>query len=198
MRKLVIAIDLDDVVHDTVGDIVSYYNKTHGTILEIADYYSFDRLEAWGSTDPEVVARQINAYLHTADYMQSGPHPETAEILKRLHEKYSLVIVTGRPDFVVEPTKKWLQVHLSGVFTDVIHTSFYKQFNGGKSLRKIDVCKDIQAKILIDDHAGHIAEVAAGGIDGILFGDYPWSHIEKLPNNVTRAASWHEIGEILL
>jgi hypothetical protein len=37
--------------------------------------------------------------------------------------------------------------------------------------------------------------VAEAGVDGLLFGNYPWNQSKELPSNVRRVANWAEVKE---
>ncbi len=61
--------------------------------------------------------------------------------------------------------------------------------------KKVEVCKDIEAIALIDDSIGHITECVEAGMQGILFGDYPWNQTEELSSGIVRCSNWPEVLE---
>ena len=66
-----------------------------------------------------------------------------------------------------------------------------------KPLTKAEVCKEIGAVALIDDSLKHLLQCSEVGIEGILFGDYPWNQTDSLPENITRCTNWLEVLEHL-
>jgi uncharacterized HAD superfamily protein len=81
-----------------------------------------------------------------------------------------------------------------GIFTSIEYTSTY----AGRSRSKGDVCEQIGADLLIEDHLGHAKEVAERGIEVLLFGSYPWNQAKKLPKSIRRVRDWAEVEQLLL
>src|SRR5207302_7910480 len=100
----------------------------------------------------------------------------------------------GRPGFVDKVTRRWINRNFSGIFEDVIFVSSY--YKDGRL--KGEVCKEIGASVLIDDHLYHAADVVKYGVKCLLFGDYPWSESEELPPGIIRVRNWDEVLKILL
>jgi hypothetical protein len=87
-----------------------------------------------------------------------------------------------------------LERYFHGLFTSVEHTGMF-----GKTARsKGDVCVEIGADLLIDDHLHHAQQVAAKNIDVLLFGNYPWNQAETLPKHIRRVQGWADVEELLL
>jgi 5'(3')-deoxyribonucleotidase len=195
-HKKTIALDLDEVVVETAGAIIAHYNKSYGTKMLLKDYYSTDYKNTWQTPDVETAIRRVNSYLETPEYSAQEPVRMAIETIRALGKKYNLYIITGRPDFTEEATRRWLKKHFPDVFRDVIFSNFY---DPNKIRHKGDICLEIGAELLIDDHLGHILNVAACGMDGLLFGNYPWNVTEQaLPDNVQRVRDWEEVAGILL
>ena len=198
MSKL-IAVDLDDVVHNTVEDILKYHNTTYGTQVTLDQYYGATTrpAETWSAKDDETAIRQVQSYVYTEQYLQSKPDLITKEVLNGLALKHRLIIVTGRADFVIEPTKVWIEKNLPNVFADIIHTNFYRSAVDAKVAKKVDICRSLGVDVLIDDHLEHVLTTASGGIDCILFGNYVWNQIDDttLPANVRRCLNWGDVYE---
>jgi uncharacterized HAD superfamily protein len=57
----------------------------------------------------------------------------------------------------------------------------------------VEVCTQLQADLLIDDHLHHATEVAKADIPVLLFGDYDWNRTDSLPTGITRAADWEGV-----
>lgn len=193
--KKSIAIDLDEVIVETAPKIIAYYNKKYGTKMQLKDYYSHDYKNTWQTPDVETAIKRVNSYLETKEYTNSEPVTMAVDVIHRLKKKYNLYIITGRPDFVEQATRSWLHKHFPEIFEDVIFSNFY---DPTKVRHKGDICKELGVGLLIDDHLGHILNVSKVGINGFLFGDFPWNTAQRLPVNVRRVKDWGEIASILL
>ncbi len=196
MSKEVIAVDLDDVVIDSAQAIIDDYNANHGTSIMLADFYSTDYSGVWNAPDKETAVNRVNQYLKSAEYFKSTPHQDTLDVIESLKSVYRMFVVTGRPDFMESATKDWLNIHMPDTFEDVIFTNY---FNDRTARTKGDICHELGATMLIDDHVDHILTAIQKGIRGILFGNYPWNQTDhNLGLSVVRVNNWREVGALLL
>jgi 5'(3')-deoxyribonucleotidase len=193
MKRRIIAIDCDDVIVATAEPTIAHYNATYGTSLQLQDIYSRD-LALWGVTDDTVAIARVEQYHHSDEYRLQPPLADAAKVIKQLGKHHELHVVTGRADHLAADTLAMLEQYLPNTFASVEFTNFF-----GKTARsKAQVCKDIGADLLIDDHLHHAEVVAAEGIEVFLFGEYPWNQATTLPSGVTRVRNWHDIGAKLI
>ena len=82
---------------------------------------------------------------------------------------------------------------MPGFFSDVLHIGYADVME--KPVKKVDMCKRLGAIALIDDSLSHVTECAEEGIEGVLFGDYPWNQADELPSGVTRCVDWPAVLE---
>lgn len=71
----------------------------------------------------------------------------------------------------------------------------------GKKIRKVDLCRELGASVLIDDSLIYAREVASVGIKALLFdleGTYMWNKSDALPLGVTRVFGWDDVLEQML
>ncbi len=188
-----IAIDCDDVLVATAPLILNHYNKMYGTHLELKDMYSKD-LKVWDVPDAATAIARVEGYLETEEYRTQPPLREAIEVTKRLAQRYNLHIVTGRTEFLAVATQAMLDQYFPNVFQSIEYTGFF----GSKARSKADVCKELGANLLIDDHLHHAEAVAGVGIDVLLFGEYPWNQSDELPERMQRVRSWKDVEKILL
>ncbi|HEY5267859.1 MAG TPA: hypothetical protein VII94_01850, partial [Candidatus Saccharimonadales bacterium] len=64
-----------------------------------------------------------------------------------------------------------------------------------KPLTKAEVCIDLGAIALIDDSLPHILHAVESGVEGVLFGNYPWNQTLELPIGAIRTESWPKVLE---
>jgi 5'(3')-deoxyribonucleotidase len=189
----VIAVDCDDVLVDTTPNVIAYYNKTYGAHLELKDMYSHD-LAVWQVDSDEEAIIRIEKYLKTREYQRIAPFQETIASIKKLSQKHELHVVTGRSEFLSIATQTMLDTYFPGIFASIEFTGMF----GERVRSKGDVCAQIGADLLIDDHLVHAERVAEKGIDVLLFGDYPWNRREFSSKHITRVRDWLEVERILL
>ncbi len=193
MKKRIIAIDCDDVIVETAPAILDFYNRNYNTVIELENFYSQD-LTLWGAADPQTAIDRVDQFLRTDEYQRLAPFQEAVEVITELATYHELHIVTGRGDFLAKPTEDMLDKYFPGIFQSIEYTNFF----GTQPRSKADVCKQLGADLLIDDHLHHATVVAATGVEVYLFGNYPWNATDQLPALVTRVADWHAVGKRLL
>jgi uncharacterized HAD superfamily protein len=192
-KRRTIAIDCDDVIIATSPYVVGKYNEAYGTQATLDDVYA-DNLAVWQVASVERLVARMEAFLDTDEFQQVAPFIEAITSIKRLAKYHDLHIVTGRSSILTTATEVMLEQHFPDTFLSIEHAGL----TGKTARNKGDVCVDIGADLLIDDHLYHAKQVAERGIDVLLFGDYPWNQVKTLPNHITRAQNWAEIEKILL
>ena len=192
MKKLIIAVDCDDVLVPMAPLILEYYEKTYGTHIELKDFYSRD-LSIWGVPDIATAIERVEAYTRTEECQHTKPFEDAIKSIHELAKYHELHLVTGRPDFLTEATKNMLTQHFPGIFTSLEFTNFF----GQKARSKADVCMQLSADYLIEDHLHHASVVAECGTKVLLFGDYPWNQSKQLPDNIQRVHDWPEVVRVL-
>lgn len=194
-RKPIIAVDIDDVIIETARLLTDRYNEQYGTGVALKDFYG-DDLKLWKAPDHDTLIHRFNSYFETDEYQNSSPAQETIDALRRLNERFELHIVTGRPDHYEAATLRYLERHAPDLFKTVIFSNMFKLSNSKNPTRgKGEICVEIGASYLIDDHIKHIESAAAAGVTGLLFGDFPWSHGKELPPDAVRVADWAAVLE---
>lgn len=193
MQPKIIAIDCDDVLVPTAPAILAYCNKTYGTHITLEQLYSKDSA-VWGVQNYDDAVKRVQAYLDTSEYQNLPPFEEAIEVLKKLGERYELHIVTARHDQLAEATKRMLAAHFPGLFKSIQFTNHF----GATARTKAQVCQDIGADLLIDDHLNHAELAAQCGIDVLLFGDYPWNKTDSLSSSISRVSDWNDVARKLL
>lgn len=193
-RRLVIAIDCDDVLVHTLQATVSDYNKRFGTNLQLSDMYQPARLATWGTDDDDEAMARVTDYIKSDDFAQIKPYDEAIRSVKFLAEQHELHLVTGRSDFLESVTTNMLDNYFPGCFQSVEHTNYIVMSTStAKTRTKGEVCAQIGADILIDDHITHGKSVIAAGVKRVIvFGDYPWNQHDALPRGMVRCVNWGE------
>jgi uncharacterized HAD superfamily protein len=191
-RRLIIAIDIDDVIVESSPRLTEYYNKTYRTDLTLEDMYSND-LERWKAADTATAIARVEEYLATDEFRSIPPLREAIASIHRLDKRHELHVITGRSLAIAVATTDMLHEYFPDIFQSITFTDMY----GHKRRSKTEICQELGADLLIEDHLGHALPVARSGTNVLLFGDYPWNQIDELPGNIRRAKNWAAVEEYI-
>ena len=153
-----------------------------------------NNLAAWGVDNDKEAIWRVEEYLRSDEYQNIPPFEEAVRSIKKLAEFHELHLVTGRTELLTAATEAMLEQYLPGVFTSIEYTGMF----GNHRRSKADVCVQISADLLIDDHIAHAEQVAEKDIDVFLFGEYPWNQGEILSPHITRVRNWSEVERALI
>ena len=169
-----IAIDMDEVMADTLGKMIECYNRDYNDTIT-PDHLHGKKLRHVAKCGSEV-SRYFDDPLFLRDL---AVLPDSREVIRELQTRYEIFIASAAMEVPASFTAKyeWLKEHF-----DFIPSS-HIVFCGDKSV--------INADFLIDDHA-HQFERFRG--QGILF---TASHnVEE--TRYPRVSNWKEVAEMFL
>jgi len=52
-NKIVVAVDIDEVLGQFLNSLIQFHNDTYGTHLKLSDFHSYEFHEIWGGTPEE-------------------------------------------------------------------------------------------------------------------------------------------------
>lgn len=188
MKRLIIAIDCDDVLIHTTEYLVRTYNALHGTAVSLKDAHS-SKNPAW-STDREDVFARLHAIQLSEEYALIEPPKETIRIIHSLARHHELHLVTARRGEVKSATERMVKEHYEGCFTSIEHVG---------DASKGEACRLLGADVMIDDNLHHLESAAQNGVGSLVwFGDYPWQAAQKsefaLP---IRCRTWSDVERVI-
>lgn len=174
-----IAIDMDEVLADTLSEHLARYNRDHGESVTKAD------LEGKWLWDIVSIDRheRLEGYLRSEDFFEDLPViADSQRVLRALAERFEIYIATSAMEFPNSfgPKYRWLRRHFP--FLDPRHFVFC----GDKSI--------LRADYLIDDQPRHFLTFSG---QGILFtaphnmgvSGYPrvdnWEQVETMFVNIS-------------
>lgn len=128
--------------------------------------------KVWGGS-PDECSAKVNSFFESPHISQLNRVPGSLEALKKLKEIFSLHIVTARQTRFETLTREWLDSNYAGIFDDYHFGNHYAK--EGKIRSKAEMCKDINASMLVDDSFVYATQCSAAGIPVLLFGNYPWN-----------------------
>jgi uncharacterized HAD superfamily protein len=199
MMKKIIAVDADDTLFDETNAIRLFINHEYGLQHTEADYlvsapYSGYWERLW-QREPEQMRDMYNNFLSSSYKKNVKPIKDAFQALRKLKEKYELVVVTSRSNDLVDVTRDSLTMHYPNLFNDV---HFVALWGNGQKVTKAKICNEIGASYLIDDYIEHCRLAAEANVQAILFGDYGWSRVQTLPRKVVRCKDWKAVERLLL
>lgn len=189
MKRLIIAVDCDDVLIRTTPFFINAYNRKYGTSVTLEQAHNVDDKKLWG-VDKETLEGRLAELMETDEYKSLRPSREEGAILTELSKHHELHVITARRAHERELTQLMLDTYLPNVFTSLELVGF----TGSKG----EVCERIHADVLIDDNARHIEDAIQHGLPaqgGILFGDYPWNTQPDPSTGLTECHSWSDVEE---
>lgn len=211
--KPVIAVDVDDVLANFISALVLFHNHTYNTSLTPANFHSYDFHHVWGGTKEEANAK-MDLFFESSYYYDVQPIPQAREALQILAQHFELHVVTARHNAIQESTRQFISTHYPNIFVEVHFGNMY--MTDGTARKKSEICRAINAQLLIDDSLFHAMDCCNNGILSILFGNYAWNcnepggyvvhtssrevipHTNGAPHtNIHRVTSWAEVVPLI-
>lgn len=192
--KPLIAVDFDDVLMPFVRELAAYHNEKYDTALAVDAYLHFYFEQIWGGTREEASAKVVE-FFQSGRATMSEALPGSEEALQELSELFEFAILTSRPSAYERETLEWANGRFPGRFREIRFANYWD--TSRPRLTKIEVCKDLGAVALVDDHGDYVLEAARSGLPAVLFGFYPWNRQLETHTLIRRAADWSEVPRAL-
>ena len=190
----VIGLDLDDVLMDFNTGLCAFHNAQYGTSLTREDITSYYLEEIW-KCEPEEAIKRVSDFYCSPQHDQTQPVIGAVEIVKKLQDDRSVVIITSRPESVSAQTYAWLEKYFPSLARNVHFTSHF--FHKEAKITKREVCRKLGVEVFVDDALFHAEDVALSVRRVFLF-DTPWNRNQNLVlPNIQRVHSWAEINALL-
>lgn len=188
MKKLVIAIDCDDVLVNASEFLVQTYNARYGTSVQIERAHQSGNDE-WGA-DRDEVFRRIHEIQLSDAYAQIAPSKMARRVIAELASHHELHVVSARHDDVLSVTNRMLEQYFIDCFQSVEHV--------GDDRSKGEVCEQLGAQVMIDDNSKHLIDAAGHGVaKRIWFGDYAWQKDQEIDVTADRCLDWREAQAVI-
>jgi uncharacterized HAD superfamily protein len=192
---VIIAVDIDDVLCDTAGDILDFYNKRYKPRISHSDLSKYVYLGFLGETKAEA-AKKLADYNAQRKCRFIKPYKEAVEAIELLAKKHTLMVVTSRPYYIKEDTLEWLDRYFPDKFSEV---HFNNQDDVDNFLPQSGVPKSVYlarlgAEAFVEDILKYVTDCPPN-IKSFLV-DRPWNQGE-LPKNAVRVSGWKEITDMI-
>lgn len=189
---MMIAVDIDAVLADFLSKFLEYRNYIYHTNYVRDDFYTYIWAEVFGESKEQM-------YAILSDFFESGyvdqikPMPGAVAGIGALEKQgHEVYVVTSRPRMIKDLTLRWLRKNFGNVFKAVFFSN--QPAYGSFGPTKGEICRQIRAKVFIDDQLSYCRECLEEGRRVFLF-DNPWNKDLDVPSGVIRAYSWPEIIE---
>lgn len=200
MSGKIIAVDLDEVLGSFVSALCEFHNKRFGTKLKLSDFFSYRFSKVWGGSENES-SDKVHEFFKTTYFKELPVVPGARQGLEKLKSHgFQLVVVTSRQFIIRDETLDWIRRNFPPDTFSRVEFGNHWGIGGGKR-SKSEICNLVGASVLIDDSLSYTEEVAAQGMDAILFdldNCYPWNRKDILPDGVTRVSSWDMAVDTIL
>lgn len=192
MTKSLIAIDCDEVLLPLHEPFLKHHNETYGTAYAYPDPEGRYYLHQFIGEHHDVVTQKLKTYSNSPEFAKLAPLAGAIKTINHLITRFRFVGITARQDFMQEVTFATLSQNFGSAFEDIHFTPY----NGkGEHSSKLQLCKELGSRFIIDDNLHTVTECAAGGMEAILFGEYHWNKTNTLPAHVTRCQDWTAVKD---
>lgn len=192
-RRL-IAIDIDDTIADSTESLRLLVNKRVGVDLPQeayrikGDYWGYYE-RVWEANDIADKISHNDFAKEMVDDQSHVPLLAGAEFaIKELAKRHDIVLLTARDKTWEAATKHWLKDKFGKDVMDVHFTSAHKDEH---EMTKGQLCRHLDAEVLIDDNVEHCQSALDEGVQALLFGNYGWHH--AAPDNIKRCRDWQAV-----
>lgn len=187
---MIIAVDVDEVLSDTLTSAIQFHNNIYGTTWKSSEIKTDKFWEIWGKNNEEKY-RITDEFCKSTYFYNTQPIKGAVEGINALSDKgYSFIIITTRPIYLASDTKQWLNRYFPGKFNKIYHV--FSEDKKNPQSTKLSVCKELKLPLIIDDSLSIAQECAKGGIKVLLL-DYPWNQIKEIASSIYRVYSWQNI-----
>ena len=100
MKRLVVAVDCDDVLIDSTSYMIDKYNSIYGTKVLIENSHKPNNNE-WNTADDNQTLERFKQIQTSSDYGLIAPTQSTIDAIAVLSKSHELHLVTARPSAVV-------------------------------------------------------------------------------------------------
>ncbi|MDQ3065065.1 MAG: hypothetical protein M3Q36_02235 [bacterium] len=194
MKKPIIAVDIDDVLSQSVSAMLRFSQELYGQSLSHDDYDE-DLSIMWQVSKEEAEERWLK-FLEQEPMRHYDVIESAVDVLTKLKQKYTLLAVTSRRQSLVEITEEWLESNYPNVIDKVVSSRIYGEGkDNAHSLTKAEILQEVEADYLVDDQFKHCLGATEVGVKALLFGGYPWNNHQILPQGIVRVKDWQAVLE---
>jgi len=187
-----IAFDIDGVLLNSQTPFLRYANQKYGTAYTFRDIRSFDFSSLFGISS-HALAEDFHTFFRSPLYSSLiRPFSGAQQHVRALAQDHTLSAVTARPSEYATLTTTSLRHYFDGCFQHIRHAQGASM---EKPVNKATSCKEIGARILIEDSLENACEAMQQGVPAVLI-RRPWNAQQRLPPSLRRT-TWPNVGRAI-
>jgi len=198
MKKSVIACDLDDVLFDFAKPLINYSNQVLGQNIKYKDVFSYNLDEVFDCSYDKSV-KIVQDFCATDTFLNLPLFPDSKNALNYLSEKYEIIFITARHGLAEELTKLQIEKNLTGLNGYSQNIFFTRQYqNKEPKIPKSEVCKNENARLIIEDNFENSQDCSSKGIPAIIF-RRPWNekYLKQKHKDIYPVKTWKQALELV-
>lgn len=186
---MTIAIDIDEVIYPFSDTVLSYLSDRVGVVTPLELYGDITATES-GIPD-KVLTQHVHDFQLSHHSLAPSPIHGAVSAIDVMSRDHDLVLLTSRDPSLKPITHKWLGGHFGDQhFQDVIFVG--NHWMGGVKKTKADVCREIDARYLIEDQPRYVELFNEHPTTVIFFGEYDWNR-DYVNKSAIRAKNWTDV-----
>jgi uncharacterized HAD superfamily protein len=188
---MIIGVDIDDVLADNVPKLCAWHNRVYGTDFNKDNLVITKNQFMLG--DIKKRKGKLCQFFKNPEFTEMKPIAGAIRAISAISKTHKLILITARPKNTYDNTKLWINMYFPNMFTDMHYNDDWEKSSVHGN--KLEIGKNANIDLLIDDAIKTVYEFATNGIPTLLF-DQPWNQTdEPLPDKVIRVKNWKEIVE---
>lgn len=192
---MILAIDIDEVVANTLPAFLRHYNQKFLCSVNPEHFATSD----WAlhlKLSPFELDAEIREFICGPHYASLLPVGDAESVLTILSGSHTLYAVTSRWGELQQTTEQWLEEYFPNIFAAIyFSSSSHANVLQPSSKSKAHICKEIGADLMIEDCPKHLADCLASGLQVAVF-DRPWNR-SFVEQEAWRINSWIELLPLL-
>ncbi len=175
---MIIGIDSDEVLSSTLKQLVKYPEFRWA---KRESFYKYSPLTSSEVKLPDQTDIFFWRLFQNPEFWEVQPVPWAYEQLKKIKEAWhTLAVLTWRPQFAAENTKKWIELHYPQIFSLFLFAAVHTE----DEISKAELCEQNGVQMMVEDDPYFVSNLSEKGVPCVLL-DYPRNqdfNLEKHPN----------------
>ncbi len=196
MKKQTLATDFDDIFFPLRENIIPFLREKYNLNLKREDFNNYNLQKVFKDKYFWQTLEKLYSFYKSKYFKQAKPLKGSIEFLTELSQYFSFPLITSRPIFLRRETKKFISDFPNGAIKS-IHFSRNNFAYAGSRKTKPQICRDIGAKIILEDCLEYALQCAEEGINVILL-DAPWNQTMENHPRIKRVQNFSEARDYAL